>query len=114
MSDLLASANQSGGHRQLEKGQRTEDRGQESRKILFSPLLRRPPSVLCPSPTPVLLFEFVSKWYGPVIGVNQVTLELRPGITGLVGHNGSRQEHAAAPGRGQLRPDIGRVCSQRP
>src|SRR4051794_7528647 len=35
----------------------------------------------------VLLFEQVSKWYGPVIGVNQVTLELRPGITGLVGHN---------------------------
>ena len=31
----------------------------------------------------LLLFDHVSKWYGPVIGVNQVTLELRPGITGL-------------------------------
>src|SRR6516165_5369053 len=32
---------------------------------------------------PVLLCQRVSKWYGPVIGVNQVTLELRSGITGL-------------------------------
>src|SRR5262245_55363299 len=38
---------------------------------------------------PILFFDHVSKWYGPVIGINQVTLELRPGITGLVGHNGS-------------------------
>src|SRR5262249_4266464 len=40
------------------------------------------------SATPLLLFEQVSKRYGPVIGVNQVTLELRGGITGLVGANG--------------------------
>src|SRR5215468_3148973 len=33
---------------------------------------------------PVLLFEQVTKWYGPVIGVNHVSLELRGGITGLV------------------------------
>src|ERR1700724_3220432 len=38
---------------------------------------------------PVLLFDRVSKWYGPVLGVNQVTLELRGGITGLVGANGA-------------------------
>src|SRR5215471_3999293 len=38
---------------------------------------------------PVLLFDHVSKWYGPVIGVNDVTLELRPGIMGLVGANGA-------------------------
>ena len=41
------------------------------------------------STSPLLLCQRVSKWYGPVIGVNQVTLELRPGITGLVGANGS-------------------------
>src|SRR5579859_586662 len=38
---------------------------------------------------PLLLFERASKWYGPVIGINQVTLELRNGITGLVGANGA-------------------------
>src|SRR5262245_7694973 len=40
-------------------------------------------------PPSILLLDKVSKWYGPVIGVNQVTLELWPGITGLVGANGS-------------------------
>src|SRR5262249_49806576 len=38
---------------------------------------------------PLLLLEHVTKWYGPVIGVNQVTLELHSGIIGLVGANGS-------------------------
>ena len=49
---------------------------------------------------PVLLCQRVSKWYGPVIGVNQVTLELRPGITGLVGANGAGKSTlcASSPG----------------
>jgi len=58
---------------------------------------------------PVLLFEHVSKWYGPVIGINQVTLELRPGITGLVGHNGSGKSTLLRLAAGQMRPDLGRV-----
>lgn len=57
----------------------------------------------------VLLFEHVSKWYGPVIGVNQVTLELRPGITGLVGHNGCGKSTLMRLAAGHLRPDLGRV-----
>src|SRR5262245_210647 len=59
--------------------------------------------------TPLLLFEHVSKWYGPVIGVNQVTLELRPGITGLVGSNGSGKSTLLRLAAGQLRPDLGSV-----
>jgi ABC-2 type transport system ATP-binding protein len=51
----------------------------------------------------------VSKWYGPVIGVNQVTLELRPGITGLVGSNGAGKSTLMRLATGQLRPDLGRV-----
>lgn len=58
---------------------------------------------------PVLLFQHVSKWYGPVIGINQVTLELRPGITGLVGHNGSGKSTLLRLAAGQLRPDLGSV-----
>src|SRR5262249_11699001 len=59
-----------------------------------------------------LLFEHVSKWYGPVIGVNQVTLELRPGITGLVGANGAGKTTLMRLAAGQLRPYLGqvRVC----
>jgi ABC-2 type transport system ATP-binding protein len=58
---------------------------------------------------PLLLFDRVSKWYGPVIGVNQVTLELRPGITGLVGANGAGKTTLMRLATGQLRPDLGRV-----
>src|SRR5437660_7707841 len=60
-------------------------------------------------PTPAVLFEQVSKWYGPVIGVNQVTLELRPGITGLVGSNGAGKSTLMRLITGQLRPDVGRI-----
>src|SRR5438477_4341876 len=61
------------------------------------------------SAEPVLFFEHVSKWYGPVIGVNQVTLELRGGITGLVGANGAGKSTLLRLATGQLKPDIGRV-----
>jgi ABC-2 type transport system ATP-binding protein len=57
----------------------------------------------------LLLFEHVSKWYGPVIGVNQVTLELRTGITGLVGANGAGKSTLLRLATGQLRPDLGIV-----
>ena len=60
-------------------------------------------------PAPLLHFQHVSKWYGPVIGVNQITLELRRGITGLVGSNGAGKSTLMKLATGQLRPDIGRV-----
>lgn len=58
---------------------------------------------------PILHFEHVSKWYGPVIGVNQITLELRSGITGLVGSNGAGKSTLMKMAAGLLRPDLGRV-----
>ncbi len=60
----------------------------------------------------MLLFDRVSKWYGPVIGLNQVTLELRPGITGLVGSNGAGKSTLLRLAGGHIRPDLGsvRVC----
>lgn len=64
------------------------------------------------SSSPLLLFEQVSKWYGAVIGVNQITLELRGGITGLVGANGAGKTTLLRLATGQLRPDIGRVTVQ--
>src|SRR5436190_23983159 len=66
-----------------------------------------------PAATPagpaVLVFERVSKWYGPVLGLNQVTLELRPGVTGLVGHNGAGKSTLLNLAAGLLQPDLGRV-----
>ena len=58
---------------------------------------------------PILLFERVSKWYGPVIGLNQVTLELRAGITGLVGANGAGKSTLMRLAAGQVSPHLGRV-----
>jgi ABC-2 type transport system ATP-binding protein len=58
---------------------------------------------------PLLLYDRVSKWYGPVIGLNQVTLELRPGITGLVGPNGAGKTTLMRLATGQVRPSIGQV-----
>jgi ABC-2 type transport system ATP-binding protein len=55
------------------------------------------------------LCQRVSKWYGPVLGVNQVTLELRSGITGLVGANGAGKSTLMRLITGQLRPDLGTV-----
>ena len=38
---------------------------------------------------PSIVVEGVSKWYGDVVAVNDVSLEVFPGITGLLGPNGA-------------------------
>src|SRR5260370_37357085 len=43
------------------------------------------------------------------MGINQVTLELRPGITGLVGHTGSGKSTLLRLAAGLMRPDLGTV-----
>jgi ABC-2 type transport system ATP-binding protein len=64
-------------------------------------------AVAASTAAPLLLCQRVSKWYGPVIGVNQVTLELRSGITGLVGANGAGKSTLMRLITGHLRPDLG-------
>ena len=61
------------------------------------------------SVAPLLLFEQVSKWYGTVLALNQVTLVLNGGITGLVGANGAGKSTLLRLANGQLRPTLGRV-----
>ncbi len=58
---------------------------------------------------PILEFAQVTKSYGPVIGVNHVSLELRGGITGLVGANGAGKSTLLRLAGGQLRPNLGEV-----
>src|ERR1700743_1500107 len=62
-----------------------------------------------PAGEPLLLFEQVSKWYGTVLALNQVTLELTGGITGLVGANGAGKSTLLRMANGQLKPTLGRV-----
>ena len=58
-----------------------------------------------------LLIELrsVSKWYGKVIGLNDLTLEVRPGVTGLLGPNGAGKSTLLQLVTGQLRPSRGKV-----
>ncbi|CAN5491967.1 ABC transporter ATP-binding protein [soil metagenome] len=58
---------------------------------------------------PLLLFDGASKWYGSVLALNQVTLELRGGITGLVGANGAGKSTLIKLATGQIRPTLGSV-----
>ena len=48
-----------------------------------------------------------SKWYGQVIGLNDVTLTVPPGITGLLGPNGAGKSTFMKLITGQLKPSKG-------
>ena len=39
--------------------------------------------------TPVIRTEQLTRWFGNIVAVNDVTLDIRPGITGLLGPNGA-------------------------
>jgi ABC-2 type transport system ATP-binding protein len=59
--------------------------------------------------TPVVEFEGVSKWYGNVIGLNNLTVRIPPGVTGLLGPNGAGKSTLLQLATGQLRPSQGGV-----
>ena len=40
-------------------------------------------------PEPVIRVDNVSRWYGSVVAVSEVSFEIRPSITGLLGPNGA-------------------------
>ena len=58
---------------------------------------------------PVVELDGVSKWYGNVIGVNNMTLSIHPGVTGLLGPNGAGKSTLLQLVTGQLRPSQGEV-----
>ncbi len=57
----------------------------------------------------ILSLNHVSKWYGPVLGLSDVSLTVAPGITGLVGPNGAGKSTLMKLATGQLRPELGSV-----
>jgi len=57
----------------------------------------------------VISADHVSKWYGQVIGLNDVTLEVSPGITGLLGPNGAGKSTFMKLITGQLKPSKGMI-----
>ncbi len=53
--------------------------------------------------------ENLSKWYGQVIGVNNLTFAIEPGVTGFLGPNGAGKTTLLRLLTGQLRPSKGSV-----
>jgi ABC-2 type transport system ATP-binding protein len=58
---------------------------------------------------PAVIFNEVSKFYGDVLGVNQVSLQIPPGITSLVGPNGSGKTTLMNLMTGLIHPDAGSI-----
>ncbi|MGC1207083.1 MAG: ATP-binding cassette domain-containing protein, partial [Ornithinimicrobium sp.] len=51
----------------------------------------------------------VSRWYGNVVAVNDVTMDIGPGVTGLLGPNGAGKTTLIAMMAGFLAPSAGAV-----
>ena len=58
---------------------------------------------------PVLEAAHLSKWYGQVIGLNDVSVSVPPGVTGLLGPNGAGKSTFMKLITGQLKPSKGDV-----
>jgi len=53
--------------------------------------------------------DHLSKWYGQVIGLNDVSVTLPPGVTGLLGPNGAGKSTFMKLITGQLKPSKGSI-----
>lgn len=60
--------------------------------------------------TAVIQTRKLSKWYGNVLGLSDVTLEVEQGITGLLGPNGAGKSTFLKLITGQMKPSIGEVA----
>jgi len=57
----------------------------------------------------VILLDHASRWYGQVIGLNDVSAQIGPGLTALLGMNGAGKSTMLRMITGQLRPTTGNV-----
>jgi ABC-2 type transport system ATP-binding protein len=57
----------------------------------------------------LIIFDDVSKFYGDILGVNRVNLQIAPGITSLVGPNGAGKSTLMNLMTGLLYPTKGRI-----
>ena len=59
--------------------------------------------------TDIVKADHLSKWYGQVIGLNDVSVTVPPGITGLLGPNGAGKSTFMKLITGQLQPSKGSI-----
>ena len=55
----------------------------------------------------VIETEHLSKWYGNVLGLSDVSLQIESGITGILGPNGAGKSTFLKLISGQIKPNIG-------
>jgi len=72
------------------------------------PQLERPSAAAAPAPA-LIAADHLSKWYGQVSGLNDVTVSVPRGITGLLGPNGAGKSTFMKLITGQLKPSKGSV-----
>jgi len=60
--------------------------------------------------TAVIETKGLSKWYGNILGLSDVSLEIEAGITGLLGPNGAGKSTFLKLLTGQMKPSIGQVA----
>lgn len=57
----------------------------------------------------LISFENVSRWYGEVIALNDISINIPPGVTGLLGPNGAGKSTFLNLVTGRLKPSKGKV-----
>lgn len=57
----------------------------------------------------MITLEHASRWYGQIIGLNDVTCRIGPGLTALLGPNGAGKSTLLKLITGQIRPTAGRL-----
>ncbi|PWT90752.1 MAG: ABC transporter ATP-binding protein [Blastocatellia bacterium] len=57
----------------------------------------------------LIIFDDVSKFYGEILGVNRINIQIAPGITSLVGPNGAGKSTLMNLMTGLLRPSRGKI-----
>jgi ABC-2 type transport system ATP-binding protein len=62
-----------------------------------------------PAAVPALAVDHVSRWYGNVVAVNDISFALGPGVTGLLGPNGAGKSTLLHMMAGLLQPSAGSV-----
>lgn len=58
---------------------------------------------------PVVMLDHVSKWYGNIVGLNDVSIAISGGVTGLLGSNGAGKSTLFKLLAGKLKPSQGTI-----